>query len=124
MDPVTVVVAALGAGAVKGSGSTAGQGLRDAYAALGDLLVTRFAAHRSAQVALSQHATDPLTWQAVLTQELRRTHAAQDTEVLSAAQHLLSLADRPGTRMGKYAVDVRAAQVAPHGDPVPAVPTL
>ena len=46
MDPITLIVAALAAGAAAGLGDTASQAIKDAYAGLKGLIKRRFAGMR------------------------------------------------------------------------------
>ena len=48
--------------------------------------------------------------------ELRDTGADQESQLVAAAQALMSLVDEAGTRAGKYTVDMRGAQGAQIGD--------
>jgi hypothetical protein len=116
MDPVTLVVAALSAGALSGVGETASTAVQEAYQSLKRLVSARFAGRRAAEVALTEHETDPQNWQAPLVAELVRTAAVDDPRVIEAAQRLMALLDEAGSRGGKYTVDVRGAQGVQVGD--------
>jgi hypothetical protein len=116
MDPVTLVVAALAAGAVKGVGESATTAIKDAYQGLKQLLKARFAGHRPAETVLEEHEEDPQTWRAPLEKALTETGAAADEAVIGAAQRLMELVDENGSRAGKYAVDLRGAQGVQVGD--------
>jgi hypothetical protein len=116
MDPVTLIVAALAAGAASGASETATTAIRDAYQGLKRLVSARFASRNSAEVALAEHETDPDTWEAPLARELHTTGADGDPAVIEAAQRLLTLLDSDGARAGKYTVDVRGAQGVQIGD--------
>ena len=61
MDPVSLVVAALVAGASTGVGETAAQAVKDAYAGLKGLIKRRFAGNAKAEETLADHETDPET---------------------------------------------------------------
>jgi hypothetical protein len=116
MDPVTVVVTALAAGAAAGAKDTASSAVRDAYNGLRELVRRRFAGRGAATVALEQHAADPQVWEAPLRQEMAATGAADDAGVLQAAQQLLALVDAVGAQAGKYQVDASQAQGVQVGD--------
>jgi len=90
MDPVTLIVTALTAGAAAGSQSVVTDAIKDAYAGLKALLKHKFAGKASAEVALAEYETDPETWQAPLKKVLIQEHLDQDTEILQAAQALLN----------------------------------
>jgi hypothetical protein len=116
MDPVTLIVAALAAGAASGASEAATTAVRDAYQGLKRLVSVRFAGRKPAEVALAEHETDPDTWQAPLAKQLLQTGADTDPDVIKAAQRLMELLDRAGTRAGKYTVDLRGSQAVQVGD--------
>jgi hypothetical protein len=72
MDPVTMVVAALAAGAGAGVKDAATQAVKDAYAGLKAMLAERFRGNQSAELVLRQHEDSPQTWEAPLTWSRRR----------------------------------------------------
>ncbi|MFI5707645.1 hypothetical protein [Kribbella sp. NPDC051620] len=116
MEPVTLILTALAAGAAKGAGESASAAVKDAYNGLKRLVSSRFAGKPSAEIALVEHENDPETWEAPLAKELRTSHADTDNRVIIAAQQLLKLLDEAGTQAGKYTVDVRGAQGIQIGD--------
>jgi hypothetical protein len=116
MEPVSLIVAALAAGAVKGIGETAATAVRDAYQRLKGLVSTRFAGTPSAEVALAEHSKNPEVWKAPLVAALTETGAAGDGQVIEAAQRLLALVDAAGSRAGRYIVDIHGAQGVQVGD--------
>ena len=116
MDPVTLIVAALTAGALKGAGEAAGSAVKDAYQVLKQLVSSRFAGKRPAETVLAEHESDPYTYQEPLTKHVRESGAAEDNDVIAAAQQLMALLDAAGSRGGKYVVDLRRAQGVQVGD--------
>ncbi len=62
VDPVTLIQAALAAGAVAGVGESATAAVKDAYTGLRGLVARRLAGKPSAEVALAEHEQDPDTW--------------------------------------------------------------
>ena len=104
MDPVTVVVAALAAGAGAGAKETAAQVVKDAYAGLKALVLRRAAGTSGGEVAVEQHAADPKTWEAPVAKVVEESGAADDAEVVAAAQRLLELLDPEGTAAGTYTI--------------------
>jgi hypothetical protein len=111
VDPVTIITAALTAGAV---GSASGAA-RDAYATLQTLVQRRLAERSDGEVVLRQHAAKPNLWAPVLEAELAEACAGEDTALVEAAQQLLDVLD-PDAPSGKYAVDLRGAQGVQVGD--------
>ena len=116
MDPLTLVVTALAAGATTGAGQAATAAVTDAYRGLKQLVLRRFSGRPAAEVALAEHAADPEIWRAPLAQQLTETGATADPAVLEAAQRLLALVDAAGARAGKYSVDAAGAQGVQIGD--------
>jgi hypothetical protein len=116
MDPITLIVTALGAGAALGVSDTASSVVRDAYAGLMAMVKKRFGGRADAELVLAKYEQDSETWRAPLAAELLEAGAARDPELLAAAQALMSLVDAAGTRAGKYVVNVRGAQGMQVGD--------
>jgi hypothetical protein len=84
--------------------------VKSAYGKLKQLVATKFAGSRSAEVALDEHAGDPETWQAPLSKALNASGAVSDVAIIEAAQQLMTLLDPDGASQGKYQVDLRSAQ--------------
>lgn len=116
MDPVTLLVTALVAGASTGVGDSAAAAVKDTYTKLKSLVAARFAGDQSREVVLAQHEQQPEVWRAPLTQAVTDSGAATDPTILDAAQRLLALLDQAGTQAGKYTVDLRGAQGVQVGD--------
>src|SRR4051812_40801641 len=98
MDPISLIIAALAAGAVAGAQGTATQAVKDAYQGLKALVQSRFRGRASAATALDKHEAKPEAWRGALEAELVDAHADQDTAVVDAAQRLMALLDAAGTR--------------------------
>lgn len=116
MDPISVIVAALAAGAAAGLKDTASCAIKDAYGGLRELVRRRFEGQPVAATALEEHEKAPQVWQAPLEAELVAVNAGADEEIVAAAQRLLALVDEAGTRSGKYLVNAREAQGVQIGD--------
>ncbi len=106
MDPVTVIVTALSAGA---GVAAATEAVKDSYAGLKALVLRRIKDSPAGEVALVEHAKDPQTWSAPLVKTLAASGADQDQDVIAAAQRLLQLADPAGANAGRYAINITAA---------------
>src|SRR6185437_8455410 len=115
MDPITLIVTALVAGAALGAQDTVSAMVKDAYAGLKALVKKRLGGGPGADLALARHEQAPETWQAPLMAELAGTGADGDRDLIAAAQALLDLIDETGVA-GKYAVDVRGAMGVQVGD--------
>ena len=116
MDPVSLIIAALAAGAVAGAQGTATSAVTDAYVALKALVKQRFANRTSGEIALDQHEKKPEQWEKALEAELIDARSGDDDATVSAARWLLELVDPAGARAGKYLVDLRGAQGVQVGD--------
>lgn len=116
MDPLSLIVAALTAGAAAGLTDTTAGAVKDAYAGLRDLVLRRFAGHRVAQTALEEHEKSPQRCQAELSAELVAVGADTDTQIIAAAQWVMAVVDEAGSASGKYLVDLRGAQGVQVGD--------
>jgi hypothetical protein len=88
VDPISLIVAALLAGAAAGATKVAGQAVVDAYATLKQLLQRRFADKPAAQMVLNELETAPQVWEAPLRKSLEDIDAARDDELVAAAQRL------------------------------------
>lgn len=116
MDPITLIVAALAAGAGAGLSETASSAVKDAYGGLKALVKKRLTGRPDAELVLAQYEKAPQTWQAPLAAELAEAGAGRDPDLVEAAQALMGLVDEAGTRAGKYTVDVRGGQGVQIGD--------
>ena len=114
MDPITLIVTALAAGAVSGITDSASSAVKDACASLKALVRKRLAGRPDTELVLARHEQAPQTWQAPLAAMLGEAGADRDTDLVAAAQAVLRLVDAAGA--GKYAVDVRGAQGVQVGD--------
>jgi hypothetical protein len=91
IDPMSLIVAALAAGASAAAKDTAGQAIKDAYNGLKGLIGTRFKGRPEAEMVLAQHEAAPETWEAPLKATLKSTGADQDAAIVEAAQKLDTL---------------------------------
>ena len=112
MDPVTLIVTALGAGAGSALQDGAKEGVKAAYAHLRELVKKRFSGHPSAELVLAEHQADPRTWEAPLAAKLAELVAADDTELVNAAQALLALLNDTGV----YNITIRDSKGVQLGD--------
>ena len=116
MDPITLIVTALVAGAALGAQDTVSAMVKDAYAGLKALVRKRLGGGPGAELVLARHEQAPETWQAPLMAELAKAGADGDRDLIAAAQALLDLLGEAEGRTGKYTVDVRGAQGVQIGD--------
>jgi hypothetical protein len=116
VDPVTLVAAALAAGASAGMTDAASETIKSAYGYLRTLVMRAFAADQLARSALDGYEKDPEVWEKPLKAELAKVDVDRNEEILSAARSLLSHADPAGTAAGKYTVTVTGSQGVVIGD--------
>jgi len=112
MDPVTLILTALAAGAALGVKDTASAAVKDAYEGLKTLVRKRFAGRRDGELVLARYEEAPDTWKDPLTAELTEAGAAADEHLVTAAQALMQLVDAAGTAAGKYQVAAADHSVA------------
>ncbi len=116
MDPVSLIVAALAAGASAAFKDAARDVVEDAYAGLKSLVRRRLADEPEARAVVEQHEEAPDVWEAALERELDRVGIAADEEVVRAAQKLLAAIDSEGARTGKYNVTISGGKGIVVGD--------
>jgi hypothetical protein len=119
MDPLSLIVAALTAGAAAAAKHTAGAAIKDSYEVLKTLLLKKLAGHQAATVVLEEHAKDPYTFDAPLRKKLAEAAIDQDPEILQATQMLLGLAKPvPGatTAITQTISNVKYAATSGSGD--------
>lgn len=116
MDPTSLIIAALTAGAVTGVRDTAGAAIKDSYGGLKALIRRRFGGNREATAELDLAERQP----ALATEELRRhlqaIGAETDEELIMAAQAVLRLVDPAGAQIGKYDVRISGGKGIVVGD--------
>lgn len=110
MDPVSLIIAALIAGASAGAKATAATAVEDAYGALKGLIRRRLG--RAEVPALEQ----PEAERERLAELLRDAGADRDEEVVRAAQAVLAQLDPAGARGGKYDVNISGGKGIVVGD--------
>src|ERR1700730_4154170 len=116
MEPITLIVTALAAGAALGVKETASSAMKDAYAGLKALAKKRLGGRPETGLVLGKHEDAPEAWRAPLMAELTEAGADRDLDLVAAAQALMSMVDDAGARAGKYKIDVRGAQGVQIGD--------
>ena len=116
MDPVTLIVTALAAGAASALQDGVSAAVKDAYARLKTLVTKQFADRPEAELVLAEHEAAPQTWEAPLAAELSAVGAEGDADLVAAAQALMNLVDETGLRSGKYLITVHGSQGVQVGD--------
>jgi hypothetical protein len=116
MDPITLIVTALAAGAASAVQDGAAQTVKGAYARLRRLVRAKVAGRAKGELVLAEHESAPEVWEAPLAAELSAAGADRDAGLVAAAQALLELVDEAGSRSGKYVATVRDSQGVQVGD--------
>lgn len=116
MEPVSIIMAALAAGAVAGATDVASQAIKDAYAGLKALIGKRLAGKPAAETALTEYEQDAETWEKPLQKSLVEAGADKDQEIVDAAQQVLQLVQPQQVAQGKYNVQIAQAQGVVIGD--------
>jgi hypothetical protein len=111
MNPIALILTALTAGAK----DTADAAVRDAHAALMAQLTMRLAGRADGEAALAGYAESPQRCEAALRAELAAVGADADQGLLTSARAVMSVADAPGWRAGKYTVEVPGGRGRPGG---------
>lgn len=120
MEPVTLILTALAAGASAGALDTPKDDLKEkdkaAYAHLRGLASKRVSGRPHGEMALAQYESAPQKWQSLLSAELTAAGAARNANLGTAAKEVMQLLDQAGTKHGKYIVSVRSSAGVQVGD--------
>ncbi|MFN6554594.1 hypothetical protein ACP6C7_29575 [Mycolicibacterium septicum] len=112
MEPISLVLAALAAGATTGLTSAAGTAITDAYSALKKLIGAKLADKGKDSAVVNEKDADKL--KAELAGML--SDADIDDHIRAVATELLMNADPVGSQAGKYVVTVQNSQGTVVGD--------
>ncbi|HKV88861.1 MAG TPA: hypothetical protein VJT78_12765 [Candidatus Dormibacteraeota bacterium] len=107
MDPVTLIVAALGAGVTVVANAAIGEAVKDAYAGLKSRLVEHFRHKPEHEAALTGFESDPEAAAPSLAAAVSQSGAQQDPAVLEAARSLLAQVDPDGSVARKYSLLIK-----------------
>jgi len=116
MDPVTLIVVALAAGAASALQDDAKGAVKTALARLRTLAKKRLSGRPAGEVVLAQHEQAPDIYNKPLEHELTQSGAAADPELVRAAQELMKLLDARGSAAGKYTVTIQDSSGVQVGD--------
>jgi hypothetical protein len=106
MEAVSLILAALAAGALAAVKDTAAQTVKDAYASLKSLVQRRFAGNTTAQTALAEFEKDSETWERPLKKLLDEAGVSKDEEVVRQAEQVMRLVEPAAAAKGKYTVTI------------------
>ena len=121
VEPISLIVSALAAGAVEAARETAGTAVKEAYEGLKGLLKRVFGDEPEAEKAVDEYtdavkAGDGKPPAAPLEDALQKAGAGDDPDVVRKAEDVLKLADPEGSAAGKYTVTTGAVQGQVVGD--------
>ena len=121
MDPITLIIGALAAGAAAAAKDTASQAVKDAYAGLKTFIQRRFAEKKKpeGETALTQYEEKPAVWEAPLKDALVETETQEADEVLKAVEALRqALEQTPEGReaISKYKLNIQNSKVGMIGN--------
>lgn len=116
MDPITLIVTALAAGAAAALQDGVKDTVKHAYKCLRDCSKKLLAGHPDGELALERNETAPGNWEGVLKSELADAGADHDSDLIGAAQALMRLLDGAGAHGGKYHVTIHGGQGTQVGD--------
>lgn len=116
MDPISLILAALAAGAADAAKDTASEAIKDAYSGLKSLVKRHFGGKPASEAALDEFENDQDTWEKPLKKGLAESGAADDKEVLALAQRLLEITEAGPVAASKYSVDAHASTGVAIGD--------
>ena len=119
MDPVSLILGALAAGAGAALKDTAGQAVKDAYAGLKSLIIKKWGNKTNeteAQTILDSHAEDPEAGAPLVASRMRKLGLDQDVDILRLAEALQKLVDPAGSAQGKYQVTISHSKGVQVGD--------
>jgi hypothetical protein len=102
MDPITLILTALVAGAIAGTQSTAAEGIKDTYHGLKALIQRKFAGKPDAELALLKHEEKPEIWKEPLKEALIEATADQDEQIIKEAQKLIELVNPQQVALSKF----------------------
>jgi hypothetical protein len=120
MEPVTLILAALAAGASAGVLDALKDDVKEkaraAYAKLRGLAKKRVSGRPHGELALAEYESAPQKWEGLLTAELTEAGAARDDDLVAAAKALMELVDQSGAKSGKYNVTIKGSKGVQVGD--------
>ena len=110
MDPVTLILSALVAGASAAAKETASQAAKDAYSGFKELLARKLRHRPDAAAILQEPEKAPEEWRTQVEKELTESGVANDKELIRAARAVMAMADPNGVQIGKYNVIIKGSK--------------
>ena len=110
MDPLTLIVTALVAGASAGLQGTATDFIKDTYAGLKQLVVSRFPHAKAAVEDMDNNPTDEES-KKLVERRLGKLDATQVTEIVQQAEHLLQAVQQVAPQMEIFGVKLKDVEI-------------
>jgi len=107
MEPISLILAALVAGATAATKDTAGAAVKDAYEGLKALIKKKFEKDALAQAMVEAKPEDIKQSEVLLRNKITEAGIDQDVEILKAAAEILRKEDPQGEKEGKYRINVK-----------------
>lgn len=107
MEPISLIFAALVAGATAATKDTAGAAVKDAYEGLKSLIKKKFEKDALAQAIVEAKPEDMKQSEALLKNKITEAGIDQDVEILKTATEILKKEDPQGEKEGKYRINVQ-----------------
>ncbi|MDM8524898.1 hypothetical protein QUF80_16130 [Desulfococcaceae bacterium HSG8] len=97
MEPISMIMGALGAAAGIAAEGTIQEAAKDGYNKLKELIMGRFRGNPEGEMALTKYEEKPAVWAEPLKDALATTEADKDQTIIRAAEELLDkIKDLPG----------------------------
>jgi hypothetical protein len=120
MEPVTLILAALAAGASAGALDSLKDDVREkagtAYEWLRSLAAKRVSGRQNGELVLARYGAAPQKWEGLLAAELTEAGAGGDADLVAAAKAFMELVDQSDAKSEKYSVTVRDSSGVQVGD--------
>jgi hypothetical protein len=107
MEPISLILAALVAGATAATKDTAGAAVKDAYEGFKALIKKKFEKDALAQAMVEAKPEDIKQSEVLLRNKITEAGIDQDVEILKAAAAILKKEDPQGEKEGKYRINVQ-----------------
>ena len=117
MDPISLILEALTAGAVAALKDTAGKAIKDGYVALKTAIKTAWSApDNTADVLIKEYEDDPEVSQKLIEKKFKDQGLDKNDDIIALADALLKQVDPEGHAAGKYQVTISNSKNVQVGD--------
>jgi hypothetical protein len=117
MDPMSLILAALTAGATAALKDTAGEVIKDGYVALKTAIITAWSApDNTADVLLAEYESEPEISQKLIEKKFKDQELDKNDDIIALADALLKQVDPDGYAAGKYQVTITNSKNVQVGD--------